>query len=276
MKHLKTLVPLICVLMLFGCNPYRKITYTKTDFYKKKRIVENVDRYDVYVVKGDKQYKFQVKEIDGTKVKGSITPIPASSLPQLDSLEDVPKEIRDDMIIHLNDSEDTQPSSEEEIIISSENLSEVEMIGKSDNGALGVIWTTLLIVLGIFVGLILILVLAIVSAGAGSDSGGSDSGGSDSGGSDSGGSDSGGSDSSGGCFVATMAYGSYDSDEVLILRAFRDKFLQKFGAGRWFIQWYYANSPAFVAQHHHRNWLKKSLRAMLNLIVGFLRPICSK
>lgn len=217
-----------------------------------------MDRYDVYVRQDSTVYKFEPNTTGGTTSQGTLSAVPTGSVPNSDTLDDIPKEMHDDLYIHVTESTELKTG---DFNLKQENVSYVEMFGKKNDGALGIALTILLIALGTFVGLILILVLAIVSAG-----------GSDSGGSDSGGSDSGGSDSSGGCFVATMAYGSYDAQEVLVLRAFRDRFLDKFGAGRRFIRWYYANSPGFVSKHEHKTWLRKSLRTFLNMFVAVLRP----
>lgn len=51
---------------------------------------------------------------------------------------------------------------------------------------------------------------------------------------------------SAGCYIATMAYGSYDAPEVLVLRRFRDEKLNKTFLGRVFIANYYAFSPLLV------------------------------
>ena len=68
-----------------------------------------------------------------------------------------------------------------------------------------------------------------------------------------------------------MTYGSYEAPQVLTLRSFRDRFLQKSMAGRAFIRWYYKNSPGFVAKHESKQWLHAVLRVGLNGFVAFLR-----
>jgi hypothetical protein len=48
---------------------------------------------------------------------------------------------------------------------------------------------------------------------------------------------------SGFCFIATAAYGSYESPFVEVLRQFRDEVLLPTHAGTSFVSWYYAHSP---------------------------------
>ncbi|HEX7027062.1 MAG TPA: CFI-box-CTERM domain-containing protein [Gammaproteobacteria bacterium] len=54
------------------------------------------------------------------------------------------------------------------------------------------------------------------------------------------------------CFIATAAYGHYSKPQVQVLRDFRDAYLIKYSAGRAFVEWYYAWSPAaaaFISEH---------------------------
>jgi hypothetical protein len=49
-----------------------------------------------------------------------------------------------------------------------------------------------------------------------------------------------------GCYIATMVYGNYEANEVIQLRAFRDKVLAGTLLGRIFIKCYYLISPYLV------------------------------
>jgi hypothetical protein len=76
---------------------------------------------------------------------------------------------------------------------------------------------------------------------------------------------------SSGCYIATMAYGSYEHPQVLILREYRDHKLSRSTLGRAFIKSYYAASPYFVValKNHHR--INKLIRSILNVFIRSLK-----
>ena len=73
--------------------------------------------------------------------------------------------------------------------------------------------------------------------------------------------------SSGGCFIATAVYGSYEADEVRVLRKFRDKYLMDTLLGKLFVEVYYAVSP-YIASVLMNN--KKAKSVIRN---GVLNPL---
>ncbi len=70
-----------------------------------------------------------------------------------------------------------------------------------------------------------------------------------------------------GCFVATAVYGSYDCDEVLLLRRFRDEKLQKSFLGRLFISVYYKAGPFLAGMASKKPLIKQLFRLMLDFAV---------
>jgi hypothetical protein len=66
------------------------------------------------------------------------------------------------------------------------------------------------------------------------------------------------------CFIATAAYGTPMTDQIQVLRDFRDGYLMKNPAGRWFVSTYYRCSPPlarFIAHHD-------SLRAIVRICLA--------
>jgi len=76
---------------------------------------------------------------------------------------------------------------------------------------------------------------------------------------------------SGGCYIATMVYGSYDAPEVLILRRFRDEVLAKSVSGRLFIQVYYAVSPILVKIFKHSVRINRLIKSVLDKIIVHIK-----
>jgi len=79
--------------------------------------------------------------------------------------------------------------------------------------------------------------------------------------------------SGGGCFIATAAYGSALEENVIILKSFRDAYLQKFSIGRMIIQSYYKISPPIARNIAHRSLLRKLVRIMLSPLVYFVKKL---
>ena len=76
---------------------------------------------------------------------------------------------------------------------------------------------------------------------------------------------------SGLCYIATMVYGSSDSDEVLILRRFRDEKLKKTFIGRLFILFYYGFSPLFVKIFKNSRIVNQIIKIQLDKFVDKLK-----
>lgn len=70
------------------------------------------------------------------------------------------------------------------------------------------------------------------------------------------------SETKGRCFVATLAFG--ESDETRALRAFRDLYLRRSFAGRWFIRAYYRASPGLCVWMQPRPGSLAAARAVIS------------
>jgi photosystem II stability/assembly factor-like uncharacterized protein len=75
--------------------------------------------------------------------------------------------------------------------------------------------------------------------------------------------DSGGGGGGGTCFIATAAYGSPRSDDVMVLKRFRDECLLSNPAGRAFVRAYYQVSPSLAALISSHSSLRKATRVSL-------------
>ncbi|MBX6360159.1 MAG: hypothetical protein IRZ03_08775 [Acidobacterium ailaaui] len=85
------------------------------------------------------------------------------------------------------------------------------------------------------------------------------------------GSSSGGSGGRGGCYIATMAYGSYEHPQVLELRRFRDEILSKTYAGKIFILVYYFISPKLVLLLKNKRIVNNFIRMLLNQFIKIIK-----
>ena len=70
-----------------------------------------------------------------------------------------------------------------------------------------------------------------------------------------------------GCYIATAVYGSYECDEVFVLRRFRDDYLTRHFWGRWFIRFYYLVGPCLANQMNPSSKISSLFRRLLN---GFI------
>lgn len=72
----------------------------------------------------------------------------------------------------------------------------------------------------------------------------------------------------GGCYIATMVYGSYDHPQVMALRGFRDDVLQQNPFGRAFVKFYYKYSPTWVEHLKDKKRINSFIRKILD---GFIK-----
>ena len=69
------------------------------------------------------------------------------------------------------------------------------------------------------------------------------------------------------CFIATAAWGTPMSDEIQVLRDFRDEYLMVTPAGRMFVSTYYRCSPPVARFIERHDWLRTVVRAGLTPVV---------
>lgn len=74
-----------------------------------------------------------------------------------------------------------------------------------------------------------------------------------------------------GCYIATCVYGSYNNENLWVLRRFRDFGLKKSIFGRLFIKLYYFISPILVKMLKNNSFFVKSNRYILNKFVNVLK-----
>lgn len=79
------------------------------------------------------------------------------------------------------------------------------------------------------------------------------------------------SSSSGGCYIATMAYGSYEHPQVMELRKFRDNTLSKSSFGRGFIKTYYKYSPKLVEHLKDKPLINQTIKSVLNTLIRIIK-----
>jgi len=80
----------------------------------------------------------------------------------------------------------------------------------------------------------------------------------------------GGGGDTGCCYIATAVYGSYDCQEVLVLRRYRDEKLLTSKWGRLLVKLYYKISPSISNKLRHRATLSRLAKKILDSIVSRL------
>ena len=74
-----------------------------------------------------------------------------------------------------------------------------------------------------------------------------------------------------GCYIATMAYGSYEHPQVILLRRFRDNTLSKSRFGLWSIKKYYHYSPKIVERLKDKKNINNIIRKSLNIFIKLIQ-----
>ncbi len=74
----------------------------------------------------------------------------------------------------------------------------------------------------------------------------------------------------GGCFIAAAAYGSALEPQVVLLRTFRDRYLQATPPGRAFVKWYSRASPGIAKRIRESEYLRWLTRGILWPVIGLI------
>lgn len=74
-------------------------------------------------------------------------------------------------------------------------------------------------------------------------------------------------ENSSGCYIATMAYGSYEHPQVLKLRKFRDDILLGSYVGNLLVKFYYYLSPKLVLILKNNTTINKGIRKLLDKLI---------
>lgn len=289
---MRFLIPTMAMLLLSGCINYQQIQYQRADLFRNSRVEKHIEDYTVYVHKDDETVELKNPKLVENELKGEVTKVSGYDLVERPENKQELKEHRMDMHVYLEEDAEIDLSDIDlrgkELSIKETEVHSVSAVSTNEKEMISAIMLAIgisILVVTVIVLLVALLVAATVAAAAkGSESssdgsnGSSDSGGSDAGsGASSDGSDASSdgsdasSDGSGSCYIATMAYGSYDAPEVIHLRKFRDSFLKKRKWGRNFIAWYYRKSPGWVDQFQSVKWLHRFIRLALNGLIGLLK-----
>ncbi len=287
----KSRLPILLIglisLSLIGCMSYKKINIGNAEPFTNHDIRENFQSYNIYIHGNNGVYALQNPEITDNSISGTPKKvIDAEKLTEITDTNNIKgkdinkynlniytkKPIIENNGVAQSGNEIVIPSSEKKIEIKANDIEKVEMYANDEKvvGIIALYIILCLIAVGLLVWLMVVLLNQAGNSSANASANSSGNSNSNSGGSNSGSSNSGSSNSGGSCYVATMVYGSYDAPEVLVLRKFRDNFLQKFYLGRFFIKTYYKYSPHFVKRFQNHENVHKSIRFILNGFVKFL------
>lgn len=282
MKKNFYLLLLSVTLLIYSCANYNKIKYKSVDFFEDKTIQKNVEKYDFFIHQNADNYILQDVNFQGDSLLVLMEKSDDNHIPNLIPDQKIPEDIKNDIHIYIKDS--VQIDGAERKSIHRSEIKEIELYAKEKKGLTGLYLTLAIIGVAIVsivvVGLIAFATAKGAEAGSNASSDGSTAGSNNSSDGSQGSSDgskgsSDGSSSSSdgsGCYVATMVYGSYDAPNVLTLRKFRDRFLDKYNWGRNFIKWYYKNSPGFVERNKNNRFINCVIRLLLNVFVITIKP----
>lgn len=255
-----------------SCKTYKVIRQSTDEFYSTKPVIDAFGNYNVYIHDPSGVYRVGQPSISNKGIQGEVVPVKDSAAiaalakpgggkkgkaHRFDLNFYTDKKVNDNQTAALGEEVPAK-----DVVLKREDIKEVAIkaVDKKKSYARAGSFILGLLVL---VALVIVLVFAIGLGSAASGAASSNS----SGGS---GSNSGSGTSSSGCYIATMAYGSYDAPEVLVLRRFRDQKLARSVFGRWFIRVYYRYSPGLVELLKGHERANAAIRRILDKFVNYL------
>ena len=258
MKPLHYLTPVLALFILFGCNSYKQSLISTGEFFSEEKVIEHFPDYNVYIQGSNGTWKLDQPSVKGTQISGDPLPDDRDNSGKKKKKKD---RIYD--LVIITDKEVTKKETagtdslsipDGKFSIDKADIKSVSIYEKDDEKGLT---TAFKIVLAVIISVLLIVGLVFLAAeGSGQASSNS--------------SNSSGNSGSGSCYIATMAYGSYDAPEVMVLRRFRDMYLENRRWGKTFIRIYYKYSPSLVSMFRGNQMINRFVRSVLNRFIAIL------
>lgn len=252
----------LAVFFIGACKVYTPVQQPAEIMFAED-ISDYIGGYDIYYHNTNGVYNIQNAHVSGDTIYGMAVKADSASFAKQD---------KNDMSIYSND--DIVIADSSQISIHKSQIANVSMMGLDGRASFLKSMSSISLLLGIILACVLIaglIGLTVLISNASSDQANASSDQSSDSNSDSGSGGSAGSSDGSGCYVATMVYGSYEADEVWVLRRFRDNFLQHSRGGRWFINWYYGWSPGFVAKYSKYTFIHRIAKFFIQPLVWILK-----
>jgi hypothetical protein len=262
-KSLRVIAIGLAVSFIAACKVYTPVQQPVSVLFEDNDISDYIGGYEIYYHSSSGVYNLKDAKVSGDTIYGMAVKADSASFAKQD---------KNDMSIYSTN--DVVIADSSQIAIHKSEISNVEMMGKDTRASFLKSMSSLSLLLIIIISAVLIgglIGLSVWASNASSDGSNESSDQSSDSGSSNSDSGSGASSDGSGCYVATMVYGSYEADEVWVLRRFRDNFLQRSRAGRTFINWYYSWSPGFVAKYGKYTFIHRIAKFFIQPLVWILK-----
>ncbi len=263
-KSLRVIAIGLAVSFIAACKVYTPVQQPASVIFEDNDISDYIGGYEIFYHSTSGVYNLKDARVSGDTIYGLAVKADSASFA---------KAQKNDMSIYS--ANDAVIADSSQIAIHKSEIANVSMMGKDTRASFLKSTSAIALLLSIIIACILVgglIGLSVLISNASSDQANASSDQSSDSNSNSGSSNSGDSGSgASGCYVATMVYGSYDADEVWVLRRFRDNFLQHSQVGRWFINWYYSWSPGFVAKYGKYTFIHRVAKFFIQPLVWMLK-----